>query len=88
MKTDVMVIRHSSGASHLLREPARPVVNAGDGMHEHPTQALLDAFTIRQQGATGGPDVAIVGDSAQPGRRSDSTADQMGAEVCAAGRRR
>ena len=50
MHADVIVVRHgASGAPHYVAERARAaVVNAGDGMHEHPTQALLDAFTIRQ----------------------------------------
>jgi aspartate carbamoyltransferase catalytic subunit len=50
MAPDVIVLRHaSSGACHLLSRICRSrVVNAGDGMHEHPTQALLDAFTIRE----------------------------------------
>ncbi len=50
---DAVVIRHpSSGAAHLLAERGwidTPILNAGDGMHEHPTQALLDAFTIRRR---------------------------------------
>ncbi len=50
MAPDVIVLRHaSSGACHLLSRVCRSrVINAGDGMHEHPTQALLDAFTIRE----------------------------------------
>ena len=50
MAPDMIVIRHaSSGACHLLSRICRSrIINAGDGMHEHPTQALLDAFTIRQ----------------------------------------
>jgi aspartate carbamoyltransferase catalytic subunit len=50
MAPDMIVVRHaSSGASHLLARICRSrIINAGDGMHEHPTQALLDAFTIRQ----------------------------------------
>src|SRR5206468_12095665 len=50
MAPDVIVLRHSSsGACHLLARICRSrVINAGDGMHEHPTQALLDAFTIRE----------------------------------------
>ena len=51
MSPDIIVIRHSSsGAPHLLADKLRSsIVNAGDGFHEHPTQALLDAFTIRQK---------------------------------------
>jgi aspartate carbamoyltransferase catalytic subunit len=50
MAPDMIVLRHSSsGACHLLSRICRSrIINAGDGMHEHPTQALLDAFTIRQ----------------------------------------
>jgi aspartate carbamoyltransferase catalytic subunit len=65
MAPDVIVLRHpSSGACHLLSRTCRSrVVNAGDGMHEHPTQALLDAFTIREhKKRIGGLKVAIVGD--------------------------
>ena len=65
MAPDMIVIRHaSSGAPHLLARTCRSaIVNAGDGMHEHPTQALLDAFTIRShKGRLDGLSVAIVGD--------------------------
>jgi len=65
MAPDVIVLRHaSSGAGHLLARICRSrIVNAGDGMHEHPTQALLDAFTIREHKKTiAGLKVAIVGD--------------------------
>jgi aspartate carbamoyltransferase catalytic subunit len=65
MRPSAIVIRHpSSGAPHLLtRLVACPVINAGDGTHEHPTQALLDAMTIRERkGAIEGLTVAIVGD--------------------------
>jgi len=50
MAPDMIVLRHaSSGAGHLLSRICRSrIINAGDGMHEHPTQALLDAFTIKQ----------------------------------------
>ncbi len=65
MHPDVVVIRHSaSGAPHFVAARTRAaVVNAGDGTHEHPTQALLDAFTIRRQkGQIEGLTVAICGD--------------------------
>src|SRR5438105_14842305 len=65
MAPDMIVLRHaSSGAGHLLSRICRSrIINAGDGMHEHPTQALLDAFTIRQHKNTiEGLKVAIVGD--------------------------
>jgi len=65
MSPDVVVVRHSSsGAAELLaRELTCSVVNAGDGAHEHPTQALLDLLTIREKkGHLDGLNVAIVGD--------------------------
>jgi aspartate carbamoyltransferase catalytic subunit len=67
MHPDVIVLRHSaSGAPHQVAALTRAaVVNAGDGMHEHPTQALLDAFTIRREkGRIDGLTVAICGDIA------------------------
>jgi aspartate carbamoyltransferase catalytic subunit len=67
MNADVLVVRHRvAGVPHLLaRHVSIPVVNAGDGTHEHPTQALLDAFTVRQAfGRVEGRVVAIVGDIA------------------------
>jgi aspartate carbamoyltransferase catalytic subunit len=65
MSPDMIVMRHaSSGAPHLLARICRSaIINAGDGMHEHPTQALLDAFTIREhKRRLKGLKVAIVGD--------------------------
>ena len=65
MKVDMVVIRHSSpGAAHFLSQNvSASIVNAGDGAHEHPTQALLDSFTIREKlGDVGGKKVVIVGD--------------------------
>lgn len=65
MRPDVIVIRHeSSGASQLIAEKVDcPVLNAGDGRHEHPTQALLDALTIRRRrGRIENQVVAICGD--------------------------
>jgi aspartate carbamoyltransferase catalytic subunit len=67
MSPDCVVIRHaSSGAPHMLARVLRcAVINAGDGMHEHPTQALLDLLTIREKrGHLEGLAVAIVGDIA------------------------
>ena len=67
MGIDVMVVRHSSpGAPHLLAKHLRcSVVNAGDGAHEHPTQGLLDVFTIhRHKGRLEGLTVGLVGDIA------------------------
>lgn len=65
MKVDMIVMRHASaGAPHFLsRHIQANIVNAGDGTHEHPTQALLDAFSIREKyGEVGGKKVAIIGD--------------------------
>ncbi|MBS1817176.1 MAG: aspartate carbamoyltransferase catalytic subunit [Acidobacteria bacterium] len=65
MSPDMIVVRHaSSGACHLLSRICRSrIINAGDGLHEHPTQALLDAFTIQQHKPDlAGLKVAIVGD--------------------------
>jgi aspartate carbamoyltransferase catalytic subunit len=62
---DVIVVRHpNAGAPHLMASHLDiPVINAGDGMHEHPTQALLDAFTIiRHKKKLNGLQVTIVGD--------------------------
>jgi aspartate carbamoyltransferase catalytic subunit len=67
MRPDAIVMRHSaSGAPHFLsRYLPIPIVNAGDGTHEHPTQALLDALTIiDQRGSLQGIRVAIIGDIA------------------------
>jgi aspartate carbamoyltransferase catalytic subunit len=65
MRPDIIVVRHAqAGAAHLLaRKVDCSVVNAGDGSHEHPTQALLDALTIRRnKGRIEGLTVAICGD--------------------------
>ncbi|MBI3492558.1 MAG: aspartate carbamoyltransferase catalytic subunit [Acidobacteria bacterium] len=65
MQPDMIVLRHaSSGAGHLLSRICRSrIINAGDGTHEHPTQALLDAFTIREhKKRIEGLKVTIVGD--------------------------
>lgn len=65
MKVDMVVMRHSSvGAPHFLAKHVKcKIVNAGDGTHEHPTQALLDAFSIREKlGSVAGKKVCIFGD--------------------------
>ncbi|MDY0003062.1 MAG: aspartate carbamoyltransferase catalytic subunit [Polyangia bacterium] len=67
MKPDILVMRHrAAGSPHFLAKHIEAaVINAGDGAHEHPTQALLDAFTMRRQGkAFGRLEVTIVGDIA------------------------
>jgi aspartate carbamoyltransferase catalytic subunit len=65
MKVDMVVLRHSaSGAPHFLSQHIdAAIINAGDGTNEHPTQALLDAFSIRQElGEVRGKKIAIIGD--------------------------
>src|SRR5262245_22778997 len=65
MKVDMIVMRHASvGAPHFLSNHIKAnIINAGDGTHEHPTQALLDAFSIRERLKTlSGRKVAIIGD--------------------------
>ena len=65
MRPDVIVLRHAySGAPHFLAKNVHAaVVNAGDGQHEHPTQSLLDMFTMQEKkGSLEGLEVAIVGD--------------------------
>lgn len=90
MAPDVIVVRHPhSGAPHLLARVCRSrIINAGDGMHEHPTQALLDAFTIREKkGRLGGLKVAIIGDllHSRVFRSNALLLTAMGAEVWACG---
>ena len=65
MKVDMVVMRHSSaGAAHFLSQNVNAsIINAGDGAHEHPTQALLDSFTIKEHlGEVKGKKIVIVGD--------------------------
>ena len=65
MKVDMIVMRHASvGAPHFLAKHIKAnIINAGDGTHEHPTQALLDAFSIREKlGGVAGKKIAIIGD--------------------------
>ncbi len=86
MYPDLLVIRHgSSGAVRLLsRKVDCAVINAGDGTHEHPTQALLDALTIRRhKGRIEGLKVAICGDilHSRVARSNAMLLHQMGAEV-------
>ena len=90
MAPDMIVMRHaSSGAPHLLARTCRSaIINAGDGTHEHPTQALLDAFTIREhKGRLAGLKVAIVGDllHSRVLRSNVLLLNTMGAEVWACG---
>ncbi len=65
MKVDIVVMRHSSpGAAHFLAQNVNAsIINAGDGAHEHPTQALLDSFTIKEKlGEIKGKKIVIIGD--------------------------
>ena len=90
MAPDLIVIRHpSAGAPHQLARVCRAsIVNAGDGAHEHPTQALLDALTIRQQkGRIEGLKVAILGDilHSRVARSNAHLLTKLGAQVSLAG---
>jgi aspartate carbamoyltransferase catalytic subunit len=90
MGTDVIIIRHSmSGAPHLIaRHVNSSVINAGDGMNEHPTQALLDMFTIvEKKGSLKGLKIAILGDvyHSRVARSNIWGMVKMGAEVSIAG---
>ncbi|MBP7401577.1 MAG: aspartate carbamoyltransferase catalytic subunit [Clostridia bacterium] len=90
MATDILVMRHSqSGAPHLIAPLVdASVVNAGDGMNEHPTQALLDMFTIQEKlGDLRGLEIAIVGDLAHSRVLRSNTYGllKMGASVRVAG---
>ena len=90
MNPDIIVLRHSSsGAPHLLAQYVDSgVINAGDGSHEHPTQALLDLFTIRKKkGRIKGLRVVIIGDITHSRvARSDILGlRKMGAEVTISG---
>lgn len=90
MHPDMIVIRHSSsGAPHFLASHCHAaIVNAGDGFHEHPTQALLDALTLRQRkGRLKGLRVAIVGDilHSRVARSNLWLLSKMGAEVVLCG---
>src|SRR5436853_5255848 len=90
MAPDMIVLRHSSsGAAHLLSRICKSrIINAGDGMHEHPTQALLDAFTIREhKKRIDGLKIAIVGDllHSRVLRSNVSLLTRLGAEVWVSG---
>lgn len=90
MGVDVVVVRHvCPGTPHLLARHLRAsVVNAGDGAHEHPTQALLDVFTIRQRlGRVAGLTVGLIGDIAHSrvARSNIHALTQLGARVIVCG---
>jgi len=90
MKVDMVVIRHSAtGAPHFLAQhiPAA-IINAGDGINEHPTQALLDAFSIQEKfGDLKGRKVAIIGDilHSRVAQSNIHLLNKMGAEVVVCG---
>ena len=86
MRSDYIVIRHpASGAPHILAKNLKSsVINAGDGAHEHPTQALLDMFTIKEKkGRIAGLKIAIIGDIAHSrvARSNIYGLTRLGAEV-------
>ena len=86
MQADIIVLRHkAAGAAEILAKSIRSsVINAGDGWHEHPTQALLDLFTIKEKkGGFQGLEVAIVGDVAHSrvARSNILALTKMGAKV-------
>jgi aspartate carbamoyltransferase catalytic subunit len=90
MNPDVIVIRHSAaGAPHLLATLVKQsIINAGDGAHEHPTQALLDMMTIKEKkGKIAGLKIAIIGDitHSRVARSNIYGLTKMGAEVVLAG---
>src|SRR5947209_7692736 len=90
MAPDCIVIRHSSAGApgHLARACNAAIVNAGDGAHEHPTQALLDALTIRERkGRIEGLKVAIIGDilHSRVARSNIYLLAKLGATVSVAG---
>jgi len=90
MKVDMVVMRHSaSGAPHFLAKHINAaIVNAGDGINEHPTQALLDAFSMREKtGRLEGLKVAIIGDimHSRVALSNIYLLNKMGAEVTVAG---
>ncbi|MCF8035906.1 MAG: aspartate carbamoyltransferase catalytic subunit [Desulfobacteraceae bacterium] len=90
MKPDIIVMRHSSaGAPHLLaRTLDVSIINAGDGMHAHPTQALLDMMTVKEKkGGLEGLNVAIIGDisHSRVARSNIVGFTKMGASVRVAG---
>ena len=90
MSPDMIVVRHAcSGAAHVLARVCQSsIINAGDGTHEHPTQALLDAFTIQgRKGRLAGLRVAIIGDllHSRVLRSNALLLPRMGAEVIACG---
>ncbi len=90
MNPDIVVIRHSAaGAPHMIAKLiSQSIINAGDGAHEHPTQALLDMMTIRlRKGSLSGLKIAIIGDisHSRVARSNIFGMTKMGADVHVAG---
>ncbi len=91
MKVDMVVMRHqASGAAHFLAKqlPNTAIINAGDGTNEHPTQALLDAFSMQEKiGELAGKKIAIIGDimHSRVALSNIYLLKKMGAEVMVAG---
>ncbi len=90
MRVDMVVMRHASpGAPHFLaRHIKANIINAGDGTHEHPTQALLDAYSIREKlGEVAGKKVALIGDilHSRVALSNIFALQKMGAEVMVCG---
>jgi aspartate carbamoyltransferase catalytic subunit len=91
MKVDMVVMRHSaSGAPHFLSKhlPGTAIINAGDGTNEHPTQALLDAFSINEKtGGLAGKKILLIGDimHSRVALSNIYLLKKMGAEVMVAG---
>jgi aspartate carbamoyltransferase catalytic subunit len=89
-KVDAYIVRHAAaGAAHLVaRYSGKPVINAGDGRRAHPTQALLDAYTVRQEyGSLEGKTVAIIGDirHSRVARSNAELLPKLGAKVVLCG---
>ena len=92
MQADVLIVRHQvAGVPHVLaRAMTQPVINAGDGAHEHPTQALLDVFTLQEKlGPLNGRNALIVGDiaSSRVARSNLLAMRKLGMRVCVCGPR-
>jgi aspartate carbamoyltransferase catalytic subunit len=90
MKVDMVVMRHSaSGAPHFLaKHIPQPIINAGDGINEHPTQALLDAYSMQEVfGSLKGLRIAIIGDimHSRVAQSNIYLLSKMGAEVVVCG---
>ena len=90
MKVDMVVMRHSNpgSADFLSRNVNATIINAGDGSHEHPTQALLDAYSIREKfGNISGRKIVIIGDvlHSRVALSDIYCLQKLGADVCVCG---